>query len=135
MPAEIFLDSTIVVYAFDLKDARAHVARRHLQSGCSISAQVLNELVNVCRRKLRMDWDRVEQLVDEVLYLCPPPVSLTTATHQLALELGRRFGFQFYNCLIIASALELRCTTLYSEAMQHGQKIGQLTIRNPFAAH
>jgi predicted nucleic acid-binding protein len=38
-----------------------------------------------------------------------------------------------YDSLIIASALEAGCATLFSEDMQHGQAIDStLTIRNPF---
>ena len=43
-------------------------------------------------------------------------------------------GFQFYDALIAASALEAECTALYSEDFQDGQVIeGRLTVRNPFA--
>ncbi|WP_252263399.1 hypothetical protein [Paracidobacterium acidisoli] len=41
-------------------------------------------------------------------------------------------GYQIYDALVIAAALEAGCTTLYSEDMQDGQKIDGLTIRNPF---
>lgn len=38
-----------------------------------------------------------------------------------------------YDSLIIATALEASCTTLYSEDMQHGQLIeNKLLIINPF---
>jgi len=43
------------------------------------------------------------------------------------------YKFQFYDCLIIATALENNCTILYSEDMQHNQLIeDKLTILNPF---
>jgi predicted nucleic acid-binding protein len=38
----------------------------------------------------------------------------------------------FYDALIVASAIEAGCDTLYSEDMQDGRTIGALTIRNPF---
>jgi predicted nucleic acid-binding protein len=42
-------------------------------------------------------------------------------------------SFHIYDALIVASALEAECTTLYSEDLQDGQVIdGPLTIRNPF---
>ena len=43
-----------------------------------------------------------------------------------------RFGFSFYDSLIVAAALEAGCTRLYSEDLQHGQRIQNLTIENPF---
>jgi predicted nucleic acid-binding protein len=35
--------------------------------------------------------------------------------------------------LILSAALDAQCDILYTEDMQNGQKIGALTIRNPFA--
>jgi len=47
--------------------------------------------------------------------------------------IAQRYQFSFYDSLIIASALEAGCITLYSEDMQHEQVIEKrLTIRNPF---
>jgi predicted nucleic acid-binding protein len=40
--------------------------------------------------------------------------------------------YYIYDALIIASALESSCLTLYSEDMHDGQVIDGLTIRNPF---
>jgi len=34
-----------------------------------------------------------------------------------------RYGFSYYDSLIIASALECECSVLFSEDMQHGQII------------
>ena len=33
---------------------------------------------------------------------------------------------------ILAPALDAQCDTVYSEDMQDGQEIGEVTIRNPF---
>jgi predicted nucleic acid-binding protein len=52
---------------------------------------------------------------------------------EAALGIAARTGYQFYDALIIAAALEAGCTTLFSEDLQDGQVInGGLTIRNPF---
>ena len=37
-----------------------------------------------------------------------------------------------YDALIVASAIEAGCDTLYSEDMQHGRTIGGVAIVNPF---
>jgi hypothetical protein len=42
-------------------------------------------------------------------------------------------GYNIYDALNVSAALEIGCTTLYSEDLRDGQTIdGQLTIRNPF---
>jgi predicted nucleic acid-binding protein len=56
------------------------------------------------------------------------------ATHDAAVDLCRSHGFNIYDSLILAAAAQAGCTTVYSEDMQHGQKIGNLTIVNPFLA-
>ena len=50
-----------------------------------------------------------------------------------AIALGERFQFSHWDSLIVATALEAGCDTLYSEDMQHGQLIdNRLTVINPF---
>jgi predicted nucleic acid-binding protein len=44
-------------------------------------------------------------------------------THLLGLDIAERYGFSFYDSLIVSAALLADCPTLYSEDMQHGQKI------------
>ena len=38
----------------------------------------------------------------------------------------------WYDSMIVASALEGRCETLYSEDLQHGREIDGMRIENPF---
>jgi predicted nucleic acid-binding protein len=64
--------------------------------------------------------------------LCPAPVPLTIQTHDTALRIAALHGYDIYDSLVIAAALEASCRTLYSEEMQDGQVIKGLTIRNPF---
>jgi predicted nucleic acid-binding protein len=66
-----------------------------------------------------------------VLYPSPRPITLDT--HDAAIVIAAGTGYAFYDALIIASALEAGCATLFSEDLQDGQVInGRLTIRNPF---
>ena len=65
---------------------------------------------------------RARALLPRLQAVCPRIVGIAA-----------RFGYRIYDSLIIASALEAACATLYSEDMQDGQVIeGRLTIRNPF---
>ncbi len=59
---------------------------------------------------------------------------MTAQTHERGLELAARLGISVDDAMIVASALMARCTTLYSEDLQHGRVVeGKPTIRNPFA--
>ncbi|HEY0797447.1 MAG TPA: PIN domain-containing protein [Acidisarcina sp.] len=99
--------------------------------GC-LSVQVLNEFAAVARRKLKMSWPEIEESLRAIRDLCEPPWPLTVETHELALEIAERYGDHIYDALILSAALAAACNALYSEDMQHDQKIDSLTIRNPF---
>lgn len=132
MNAKPFFDTNILIYAFREDDSRCEVARILLSMGGAISVQVLNELVAVLRRKLNLSWEAVMDAVNAVRTLCPTIISLTPVTHESALTIAVRYGYQIYDSLIIAAALEAKSKMLYSEDMHDGQLIEGLTICNPF---
>ena len=133
MSDPVFLDTNVLVYAALQPDPRSETARVLMARRGTISVQVLNEFVNVAHRKLRRSWPEIMTAVRAIRDLCPPPVPITMAIHEAALRIASRTGYQFYDALIIAAALESGCTTLFSEDLQDGQVIeGSLTIRNPF---
>jgi len=129
-----FLDTNVLLYAALQPDGRSDAARAVLARGGVVSVQVLNEFAAVARRKLRRPWPEVRQALAAIRALCRPPLALTLDTHDAALGIAERHGFQLWDALIIASALEAGCATLLSEDLQDGQVVeGRLTIRNPFA--
>jgi predicted nucleic acid-binding protein len=80
-----------------------------------------------------MPWDEVRFAIENIKALCPDPLPITLDTHREASAIAEKYGYRIYDALIVASALEARCTILYSEDMQDGQVIDRrLTIRNPF---
>jgi predicted nucleic acid-binding protein len=133
MPGKAFFDTNILIYAIAQDDARGARAEELLAGGGRVSVQVLNEFVSVARRKLRMPWNEVTEALDAIGILCSPPVPITISTHESALKIAQQHGYEIYDALIVAAALEAGCATLYSEDLQDGQVIdGKLTIRNPF---
>ncbi|HUC75372.1 MAG TPA: PIN domain-containing protein [Vicinamibacterales bacterium] len=134
MSGKAFFDTTVLVYVVGQRDERTPKAEALVANGGVVSVQVLNELASVSRRKLGMSWQDIGEALAAVRVLCPLPTPLTTDTHDLALRVAEKYGFQFYDALIAAAALEAECTTLYSEDFQDGQVIERrLTVRNPFA--
>ncbi len=49
-----------------------------------------------------------------------------------ASQIRDKYTISYYDSLILSSAITSQCTILYSEDMQHNQKIETLTIVNPF---
>lgn len=126
-----FLDTNILVYA-QQTGPKAIISQDLIAQGGTISVQVLNELTNVLRKKDNRSWRDIELVLDDVDNALEPALPLTAATSRAALALARDHGFSFYDALIIASAIDASCDTLYSEDMQHGRSIGELAIVNPF---
>jgi predicted nucleic acid-binding protein len=133
MSGSAFFDTNVFVYAVVQDNPRCQQAEDLIAEGGTVSVQVLNEFVDVVRRKSKMPWDEVRFAIENIEALCPDPLPITLDTHKEAIAIAERYGYRVYDALIVASALEAKCTILYSEDMQDGLVIDKtLTIRNPF---
>jgi predicted nucleic acid-binding protein len=133
MPAKVFFDTNVLIYALAENDPRSAQAEELLASGGVLSVQILNEFVSVARRKILMSWSELTEALDAFRVLCPSPLPITIETHEAALKIAEKDGYNIYDALVVSAALEAGCTTLYSEDLQDGQVIdGRITIRNPF---
>jgi len=139
MSVEFFLDTNILVYTFDptvptkQKKARDLVERALEHQQGVISYQVVQELLNVATRKFThpLTAQQAQRYLDTVLEpLCG--VFASTSLYRKTIDLRERWRYGFYDSLIIASAVQAGCRTLYSEDLHNGQVIESLTIINPF---
>ena len=137
MSAEDFLDTNVFVYMLDgsddFKRRRAEeLVQRSLSRGTGcISYQVVQETLNVAIRKLGFAEDDSRTLLADVLaplWTVHPSADL----YARGLEVRARYGFGFYDSIIVAGAIESGCTRLYTEDLQHGQRIQALTVQDPF---
>jgi predicted nucleic acid-binding protein len=130
-----FFDTNILVYAFaddPKKQTAVTLLDQALEQGCVISAQVLGELTNVARRKLKASWEQVAEISAYVREIFTTILPVTEATHIAALRLSQERQLSYFDAQLIVSALEANCTTFYSEDLQHGATFGRLTVVNPF---
>jgi pilT protein domain protein len=132
MPAKAAFDSNVVLYLLSPDEHKAETAARLLGHRGVVSVQVLNEVANVMRRKMQADWTEITELLDLVTSVCEVR-PLTVAVQQRGLEIARKHQFSIYDAMIVASAVEASCSVLYSEDMQHGFRLDELRICNPFA--
>ncbi len=138
MNAEIFLDTNIVVYAFDRRFPEKRQIARELiatEASWSISWQVVQEFCSVAlhRFAVPLTHDFLDEMISLVLHphchVMPSP-----ALWKNALQVRAQTQYRFYDSMIIAAALESGAQTLYSEDLQHGRRIGNLEIANPFVS-
>lgn len=140
MSVDAFLDTNVPIYHLDTTDPRKHGIAEGLvrdalaRNSAAISFQVVQECLNTALRKaqVKLSADAVRSYLDTVLL---PLMQATPSAglYHRALDVQSRWKLSFHDSLIVAAALGLGCKTLWSEDLQHGQKIDGLTIRNPFA--
>jgi len=132
MNDRVFFDTNVLLYLLSTEARKADRAESLLAGGGVVSIQVLNEIVSVCTRKLRMPWAEVDVLLAAVRSSCRVE-PLTEATHDLGRNVAERYRLSVYDAMIVAAALLTGADELYSEDLQDGMQIdGGLTIRNPF---
>jgi predicted nucleic acid-binding protein len=140
MNGKFFLDTNIFVYSFDSRyPAKQQKAQRLIDKALAdhaglISYQVVQEFLHVALRKFEKPLSSQEcrSYLDQVLSpLCDVLPSMNL--FRQALEVKEESGFGFYDSLIVASAVQGGCKTLYTEDLQNGQHVAGLTIQNPFS--
>ncbi|MBN8443806.1 MAG: PIN domain-containing protein [Thauera sp.] len=128
----VFFDTNVVLYLLSADEHKANAAEALLAQGGWVSVQVLNEAASVCRRKLKLTWPEVHELLAAVKACCEV-VPLSLAAHERALHLAARYRLSLYDALICASAQEVDAEVLFTEDLQDGLTLGQMRVSNPFA--
>ena len=125
---KIFFDTNTLLYLLSSDTKKAE----KLQQSNVISIQVLNEFTSASIRKIKISNSELDEFLD--LFTSTFNVrSLDIDTFETGLMVSRRYGYQHYDSMIIAAALQAGCEKLYSEDMQHRQIIDKkLQIVNPF---
>jgi predicted nucleic acid-binding protein len=129
-----FVDTNIFVYLYSQTDSlkRDQAYSALMRCERQISTQVLNEFSHVCTKKWRFTRENIQKLLDQICAYCDVAY-IYEDTIRKALDIHEKYGYTYYDSLIIASALEGNCQYLLSEDMADGQAIeGRLTIRNIF---
>ena len=133
-----FIDTNILIYAHDLsageKNARARKLIERLwesRLGC-LSIQVLQEFyVNVTEKVARPLMPEVAaQIISD---LSVWQVHRPGAQDVLdAIRMQQRYQLSFWDSMIVVSAIQLDCRTLWSEDLNPGQTYDQVTVASPF---
>ena len=139
MNGKAFLDTNIIVYAFDqTSPKKAKIVQELIAAGVAekqlvISYQVVQEFTNVALRGFRVSIQTLD--LESFLMKALFPMTVVPWTPSLtiqALRLQATHQMSWYDSLIVGAALQSGCKLLYSEDLQHGQRFGALTVENPF---
>ena len=134
MKDKVFIDTNILIYAYSEEDLKREIALNLIKENNSvISIQVIDEFVNVIRKKFKKDNKEILEALEEIESSFSIWGSFNIALVRKAISLSEKYNYSHYDCMIIAAALGAQCSILYSEDMQHNQSIEhKLRIINPF---
>lgn len=134
-----FVDTNILLYAYfgagEKRDVASELVDRlwHERRG-AISIQVLQEFyVNATRKAAKtanpeVAVDTLKSLARWRVHSPLPDDVIAAAT------LSSRYQLSFWDAMIVRSAAELRCDTLWTEDLNDGQVIEGVRLSNPFSA-
>lgn len=133
-----FVDTNVLLYAFDLTAGSKREAGMELltrlatsRRGC-LSVQVLQELYVNATRKLERPMDPGEASA-RISELGAWRVHRPGVTDVLAaIDLHRRHTISFWDAMIVRSAAELGCATIWSEDLNPGQVYNGVRVVDPF---
>ena len=131
-----FIDTNVLLYAFDASDLAKHAAAQALlerlwasQTGC-LSVQVMQEFFVNATRKLKLPVAQVRAVLEDyrVWIVHAPSASDVIA----ATVLMDAVNLSFWDAMMATSAGELGCRVIWTEDLNAGQVIAGAQIRNPF---
>ena len=133
-----FVDTNVLVYAYDRAAGSKHVRARELleelwTSGRGVlSTQVLQEFyVNVLRKtRPPVPPEDARTLVAD--YLAWDPVVNDGAAVLEAVDASRRHQLSYWDALVVVAAASSGASVIYSEDFNHGQRFGSVQVLNPF---
>ncbi len=131
----LFLDTNVVVYAFDRSEpAKQQMALEIFESvhRLVVSTQVLLETWWVLTRKLPtpMREDDASRVINELARL--PVVQTDSALVVRAINTSRRWQLAVWDAMILEAARSAACEGVLTEDLQHGMNYEGVTIENPF---
>ena len=136
MPA--FVDANILVYVEDRDAGHKHTIARNLvadlwRSGEGVlSIQVLQEFFVIVTRKVPRPLSAEQALAIVEQYLTWRVVENTGDLLLAGIRRAAALKVSFWDALVLEAALRERCDRVWTEDLNHGQRIGDLTIVNPF---
>ena len=138
MPADRFLDTNILLYAYDLDaPAKRAVARAILEeamlqpSRTALSVQVLQEFhVNF----VRSGHPVAEASLIVGDFFCWTVIENSLDLFQRGLRIQSRWQISLWDAMILAAAESSGARELLSEDLNHGHNYGQVCVINPFIA-
>ncbi|MBD3234861.1 MAG: PIN domain-containing protein [candidate division Zixibacteria bacterium] len=133
-----FIDTNILVYAYDSSDPKKQTISQELiktnmreETGC-ISAQVLGEFFVVVTRKIKNPFTIEEALHLLKLFTFFRVAAVDDLLVERAIGTMREYDISYWDALIISAAEFMKCSTIITEDLNHKQAYNGVEAVNPF---
>ncbi len=137
MSVRAFLDTSVLVYAFDDGEPRKRDRARALLSAppapLTLSAQVIGEFYVVVTRKLAKPLPAVDARAAVAQLLRLPVVPVDAELAAAAVASSESSQLSYWDALIVEAARAAGCDVLLTEDLADGATIRSVRIENPFA--
>lgn len=136
--APVFVDSNVFVYSRDESEPEKQPRARAWLEGLwesrrgRVSAQVLEEFYVTVTQKLDPGLPTREARSDVRALGAWNPVAIDHSLQPAAWDIEDRYGFSFWDSLVLAAARRLDCGHVLTEDLQHGQEVEGMQIMDPF---
>ena len=138
MPDSFFIDTNILVSAYDANDTSKQVQAQQLlmsfisDNSAVLSAQVLSEFFTVVTTRIPepLSVEDAEQVLDILSIM--EVVEVDYRLVRGAIELHKLHSISYRDALIVAAAIRVGCTQILTEDLSAGQLFGDLLVVNPF---
>lgn len=132
-----FVDTNVLVYAYDRADARKHDRAVAVLSEADpgelvISAQVLNEFYVVVTRPHRqlLSAERARSVVTALSSTSVEPVDVDLVQRALAVQASEPISY--WDALVVAAASRANCARLLTEDLSDATTVAGVRIEDPF---
>lgn len=138
--APAFVDTNLLVYAFDSSDPARNLSAARLisrlmdQDRLRLSVQVLQEFYVTMTRKARPPWSPERALAKLDDFSAWPVISTDPMLVREAVLLSRDAVLSFWDSLVVVAAARSGASILYTEDLNHGQIFRGVQVVNPFRA-
>jgi predicted nucleic acid-binding protein len=138
MNDKVFLDTNILVYAYDTSHLeKQNIAQKILIDSIEnetgfISVQVIGEFFTVVTRKIQHRMPDLEAANIIEVFCIMNVVEIDESLVRRALEGVITYHISYWDSLIIAAAERAGCKQVFSEDLNHNQLYYDIQVINPF---
>lgn len=138
MNDRVFMDTNILVYAYDQHDTQKQTKAQGLltdgikQENLFLSVQVLGEFFNVVTRHIPqpMTPNEAKEIINTLSILPVQDIDMTMVKR--AIDTHEMYQISYWDSLIVSAAERAGCRLILSEDLSDGQTYHNILVNNPF---